>query len=803
MNVEQDSSFDYILPMLVKSNSILIKKGSNMTQCSLSILFVLALCLIIIPLKSQPLLDLPELVTQSVTIVRARVIALSAQWIEDQNGKHIYTTAQLEPITAFKGTAPASLTYIGGTVDTITEYVSDVFILQPQDEAFYFLPAHLNKFTTGKISIMSIREGVIRKDDAVIKAAVIESALRTMIKTPSVKMNFKDLSKNESELIHTRPLQNKMPKLSKATSLPDLRPFLIWNSSTFPIIVRKTPAASPPASSETDSAPVNDNDSTLISFSVANYGSDAAGAFFVKIYIDAQLLWTENISSLSGGFYTYPLNRYVASLSAGTHTLKMVIDPDHTVIESDRTNNEYSRLITVAHTPGVPSITSISPSSVSAGTGSSVTMTGTGFGAVQGSGVVEFFYQSGHSKIIAPVIFWSDTQIECTVPIGTVDGYPASASSGPVTVRTASGVSGGFDVTVTFAYGGVHWGTSSIAYKINENYAPLAGEGAAVQDGFITWNNAGSNFSFQYGGATSITGSGFDGTNAILWGTTSSSLATNYYWSSGSILLESDIVFDNTYPWGVGSDYDIQSIVTHELGHSLSLRDQYGNGDLAEIMYGQIGSGTIKRNLTTAEIAGIQWIYGILPVELTNFTAAAANSVVMLLWQTATEVNNYGFDVQCRVVSSIKSSTNNWEKIGFVPGNGTSNISHKYSFTDQKPSAGTFAYRLKQIDHGGAFKYSQEAEVTMSVPNVFALNQNYPNPFNPSTSISFSLPTRTFVSLKIFDLIGKEVATLVSEEMSAGSYAKQWNASTVSSGVYFYQIRANNYCETKKLTLLK
>jgi hypothetical protein len=774
-----------------------------MTQRSLSVLFVLALCLYIIPLKSQPQLDLPELVTQSINIVRARVIALSAQWIADQNGKHIYTTAQLEPITTFKGTAPASLTYIGGTVDTITEFVSDVFILQQKDEAFFFLPAHVNKFTTGKISIVSIREGVIRKDDVVIKATAIESAIRAMIKTPSLKMNFKDLSKTESDPIHTAPPQNKLPKLSKVTSLPDLRPYLIWNSNTYPIIVRKTSATSPPASSETDSSPLNDNDSTLISLCVANYGTDAAGAFLVKIYIDAQLLWTENISSLNGGYYTYPLNRYVASISVGTHTLKMVIDPDHAITESDITNNEYSRSITVSHVTGVPSITAISPSSVSAGTGSSVTITGTGFAAIQGSGVVEFFYQSGHSKIIAPVISWGDTQIECTVPIGTIDDYPASACSGPVTIRTASGVSGGYDVTVTFAYGGVYWSTSSIAYKINENYTPITGEGAAVQAGFVTWNNAGSNFSFQYGGATSITGSGFDGTNAILWGTTSGSLATNYYWYSGSTLLESDIVFDNTYIWGVGSDYDIQSIVTHELGHSLNLRDQYGNGDLAEIMYGQIGSGTIKRNLTTAETAGIQWIYGILPVELTNFTATTTNSVAMLIWQTATEVNNYGFEVQRRVVSSSKSSASNWENIGFVFGNGTSNTSHNYSFTDQKLSTGTFAYRLKQIDNGGAFKYSQEAEVTMSVPKVFALNQNYPNPFNPNTTITFMLAEDSHVSLNVFDMLGREVETIISGEMLAGSYSKQWNAANVSSGIYFYRLQAGSFTETKKLILLK
>lgn len=89
------------------------------------------------------------------------------------------------------------------------------------------------------------------------------------------------------------------------------------------------------------------------------------------------------------------------------------------------------------------------------------------------------------------------------------------------------------------------------------------------------------------------------------------------------------------------------------------------------------------------------------------------------------------------------------------------------------------------------------------VPEAFTLFQNYPNPFNPTTTISFTLPSRSFVSLKIFDLLGREVATIVAEEMSAGSYSKQWNATNVSSGIYYYRLHAGTYIETKKLVLLR
>jgi hypothetical protein len=89
------------------------------------------------------------------------------------------------------------------------------------------------------------------------------------------------------------------------------------------------------------------------------------------------------------------------------------------------------------------------------------------------------------------------------------------------------------------------------------------------------------------------------------------------------------------------------------------------------------------------------------------------------------------------------------------------------------------------------------------ISSSFTLEQNYPNPFNPSTSISFDLPSKSFVSLKVFDLIGKEVATIVSEEMPAGSYTKQWNAANMPSGVYFYRLQAGTFIETKKLVLLR
>jgi len=113
---------------------------------------------------------------------------------------------------------------------------------------------------------------------------------------------------------------------------------------------------------------------------------------------------------------------------------------------------------------------------------------------------------------------------------------------------------------------------------------------------------------------------------------------------------------------------------------------------------------------------------------------------------------------------------------------------------------GVYSYR--------AYAYASQIPTAVSssgagLPVKTALFQNYPNPFNPSTIISFTLPGKTFVSLKVFDILGKEAASIVSEEMPAGSYNRQWNAANISSGIYFYRLQTGSFTETKKMILLK
>ena len=140
-----------------------------------------------------------------------------------------------------------------------------------------------------------------------------------------------------------------------------------------------------------------------------------------------------------------------------------------------------------------------------------------------------------------------------------------------------------------------------------------------------------------------------------------------------------------------------------------------------------------------------------LPVELSFFSASIISSSVKLSWQTATEVNNYGFEVERQSHTSTPLSLTEWEKLGFVTGNGNSNSPKTYSFVDNKISAGKYSYRLKQIDNNGQFEYSKTIEVDLGAPKKFELSQNYPNPFNPTTTIRFSLPEALTVKLTIYE----------------------------------------------------
>jgi hypothetical protein len=186
-----------------------------------------------------------------------------------------------------------------------------------------------------------------------------------------------------------------------------------------------------------------------------------------------------------------------------------------------------------------------------------------------------------------------------------------------------------------------------------------------------------------------------------------------------------------------------------------------------------------------------------LPVELLTINAEVMDNNVNLYWITTTESNNKGFEIQKKV------SNNEFKNIGYTPGYGTTTEIKSYSFTDYKVPTGKHIYRLKQIDFDGSYEYSREVEVDVTSPMEFSLDQNYPNPFNPTTTIKYAVPKTVNVDLKVFDILGREVKTLVNETKSAGYYEVQFNANSLAGGVYFYRLKAGEYIKTGKMLLLK
>jgi hypothetical protein len=192
-----------------------------------------------------------------------------------------------------------------------------------------------------------------------------------------------------------------------------------------------------------------------------------------------------------------------------------------------------------------------------------------------------------------------------------------------------------------------------------------------------------------------------------------------------------------------------------------------------------------------------------LPVELTTFTASVTKGNINLNWRTATELKNYGFEVE------RKSNNSDWGKIGFVQGNGNSNVPKNYSFTDKEVTTGKYYYRLKQIDNDGKFEYSPIVEANLGSAQSYELSQNYPNPFNPSTVISYRLKEKGFVKLRVYDIRGELVKVLVNETKEAGDYKAEFNGKGLASGVYIYRIEVMGsgnklvYTNMNKTLLLK
>lgn len=227
-------------------------------------------------------------------------------------------------------------------------------------------------------------------------------------------------------------------------------------------------------------------------------------------------------------------------------------------------------------------------------------------------------------------------------------------------------------------------------------------------------------------------------------------------------------------------------------------------GQQVKFRFSLLTDGSLVKDGWYVDDIGV-FVYSSLPVELTSFTGKSVDNKVILNWKTATEINNLGFTIQRS--SEMKTPSENWKTLGFVKGNGTTTNTYSYSFSDNSPLQGIAYYRIKQTDVNGSFTIYGPVEVNNLSKIDYALEQNYPNPFNPGTIINYSIPKAGVVTIKLYNVLGSEIATLVNDYKEAGKYFLNFSTgnikSSIGSGVYFYTIKSGQFTQTRKMVIMK
>jgi hypothetical protein len=340
----------------------------------------------------------------------------------------------------------------------------------------------------------------------------------------------------------------------------------------------------------------------------------------------------------------------------------------------------------------------------------------------------------------------------------------------------------------------------------------MDGEGSGTNDNFKADFEVDYMFAFNPGnGNTTV----FWDASSLVGGTTaeyqgscdqSGTAATNSN-AAGGIFTQNSITFAFNNSGGANTGLEL-SIPFSELGASVAMNINVFTFIVSSSAFfsdvtvpGNVTTGNPGFNADFSTLSGGPYNSGTqaLPVELTSFTASAVGNEVTLNWQTATELNNLGFEIQ------RAAEENDWTVIGFVQGAGNSEVPRVYSYTDNAVFSGTYSYRLKQIDTDGSFQYSPVVQVeVVEIPNGFVLEQNYPNPFNPSTLIKFGVENQSEGTLKVFNTNGEEVAELFAGTLNAGRiYEVEFNGDGLASGMYLYKLQTAEKVEVKKMMLLK
>lgn len=290
-----------------------------------------------------------------------------------------------------------------------------------------------------------------------------------------------------------------------------------------------------------------------------------------------QSKWVED----SRGKHIYTYNKFSKGYEVGG-TVNGITE---TVYRSIRSRERY----------GMPFIRVIQPYTASAGTNSIIEIKGMNFDT---SGAVLFYYVY-ELRIKAKILYWSDSLIRCDIPVNGIE----SASSGNITIQNKYGMSNPYFFNITFSYGGNKWNVNNINFVINSELRE------EVDNSFLTYKPY---FNLYDNGLTDTRIASYNSLNTICYGMTAynTALAEAYVWSGEGKIFEADIIFNENYKWSSdGSEFDIESVALHELGHCLGLRDLYGESDSKKAMFGFLTNREIKRSLSIDDISGIRWIY--------------------------------------------------------------------------------------------------------------------------------------------------------------------------------------------------
>ncbi len=344
-------------------------------------------------------------------------------------------------------------------------------------------------------------------------------------------------------------------------------------------------------------------------------------------------------------------------------------------------------------------------------------------------------------------------------------------------------------------FGNKHGITEGVFYySLFEESFPSPGWKVINPDGGITFE--------QYTGAN---GPVFGGNNSVRLNfydySTQNRADTMYSRIFGGLLGTDSVKFDYAYAL-YSASYPDRLIVQLSVDGGLSF---------PYTIFDKQGSALATAGTTTSSFVPTspsQWrtfSYALdmlpVPVELVSFTGYSHSGNVTLNWKTATETNNYGFEVQRKTQTGFVT-------VGFVRGHGTSSLVNQYEFTELDVPSGKQIYRLRQSDFSGAYEFSKTVEVDVKSELSFELQQNYPNPFNPMTKFGFSLPEESIVSIKLYNTLGEELTTIVNETLPAGHHSAVVNAVNLNSGIYIYHLEATGisgkkYSNSRTMVVLK